>query len=176
MRRDLPDVPRADCVTPPAIVPNSSGAGINSRPRAVHRAGVNRKRSYVRRGLGLMAGFAPVALLLASLVSALTGADEQRRAGLVVTLLALALGGVNFYLAFLRESLYARSKESLDDYRRVSVIPVVGTLMVMAGAVVGSGSALCAALGLLAVVLDAGGIPWFVVFTWKDTTLWDRPS
>ncbi len=136
--------------------------------------GRKRKR-YACRGIGLLLAVAPVALLVASLVSALTGVDEDHPIGLTVMLLALVLAAHNAYLTFLRERLYYRRKGSLDGYRRVSVAPAIGTVLIVLGALLGFGSAICASLGLVAVLLDTGGLPWFVLCTWNDS-LWDQPS
>jgi hypothetical protein len=135
-----------------------------------------RSTSYIRRGVGVVVAFAPVLLVVASLVSALTRGSEQHTSGLAVVLVALVIGALNFHLSFVRRLLYRRATGSLDGYRHVSGLPMVGTVVVTVGTLMGFGSALCAALALLAVAIDTGGSVWFLIATWKDTSLWDRPT
>jgi len=65
---------------------------------------------------------------------------------------------------------------SLDAYKFVSGIPIIGTVVVVVGTLLGFGTLLCTTLGLLAVALDTGGSVWFLVATWRDASLWDEPS
>ncbi len=135
-----------------------------------------KRTSYIRRGIGFLVAAAPVAPLVASLVHGVTRGSESRRLGLAVTLAALAIAALNFHLSFLRERLYLRANGSREGYRNVSVVPIVGTALVVVGAVLGFGSSICATLGLLAVALDTGGFTWFVICTWGDASLWDRST
>ncbi|AKV02304.1 hypothetical protein AKJ09_08967 [Labilithrix luteola] len=91
-------------------------------------------------------------------------------------LFALLIGALNFHLSFVRGLLYRRATGSLDGYRHVSGLPMVGTLLVVIGTLLGFGSAVCAAIGLLAIGIDTGGLVWFLIATWKDSSLWDRPA
>jgi hypothetical protein len=129
---------------------------------------------YVRRGIGVVVGCSPVFVLAASIVQAVIRGDEGHAIGLAVMFAALVIGGLNFYLSFLRGLLYRRTKGTLDGYKHVSGFPMLGSLLVVVGTLVGFGSALCAALGLLVVALDTGGSVWFLIATWKDSSLWDR--
>lgn len=87
---------------------------------------------------------------------------------------ALGMGVLNFYLSFLRRLVYWQKKGSLDGFKHVSGIPMLGSLFVIIGTVLGFGFALCAALGLLAVAFDTGGSVWFLIATWRDSSLWDQ--
>jgi hypothetical protein len=131
--------------------------------------------SYIRRAVGVLVAFAPVVFLVASLVFALTRRNEHHPTGLAVVLIGLVIGALNFHLSAIRGTLYRRTTGSLDGYKYVSGAPVIGTVFVVVGTLLGFASALCAALGLLAVAIDTGGSVWFVIATWKDTSLWDRP-
>jgi hypothetical protein len=135
-----------------------------------------RSTSFIRRAVGVVVALAPVVLLVASLVSALTCGKERHPSGLAVVLFALVIGALNFYLSFVRGLRYRRATGSLDAYRHVSGLPMVGTVAVVVGTLLGFGSALCAALGLLAVGIDTGGSVWFLIATWRDASLWDRPE
>ena len=133
------------------------------------------RTSYVRRGVGALLCAAPLLLLGSSIVRAVTSGDRHGTPGLTVILVAIGIGALNFYLSFIRGLSFRRTRGSLENYKHVSGIPLVGTVLVVVGAVLGFGSALCAGLGLLAVALDTGGSVWFLIATWKDSSLWDRP-
>jgi hypothetical protein len=134
----------------------------------------SQRTRYVRRGIGVLVGCSPLFLLATSIVQAATRGGDGNAIGLLVMFGALVIGGLNFYLSFLRGLIYGRKKGSLDGYNHVSGLPVIGSVLVVIGTVVGFGSALCVVLGLLAVALDTGGSVWFLVATWKDSSLWDR--
>ncbi len=118
-------------------------------------------------------GGAPVLVLVASLVHAVARGDAWHPFGLSVVLVALLIGALNFYLSGLRRLLHHWTRRA-EPYRHVSGFPLIGTLVVVLGGVIGFGSILCAALGLLAVALDTGGSVWFLIATWRDLSVWDR--
>lgn len=86
---------------------------------------------------------------------------------------AIAFAALNFYLSAVRPLVFRRRNGSLDGCKHVSGLPGIGSLVVVVGAVVGFGSGLCVALGL-ATGLDVGGLVWFLITTWRDSSLWDR--
>lgn len=90
-----------------------------------------------------------------------------------MVLVALLIGALNFYLSVLRGFVH-RWMARTEAYRHVSGFPLIGTLVVVAGALVGFGSVACGALGLLAVALDTGGSVWFLLSTWRDKGMWDH--
>lgn len=92
-------------------------------------------------------------------------------AAIVVMLVASGFAVLNFYLSFIR----GRIKRDADK-RHVSGVPIVGTVLVVVGAVVGFGSALIAGAGIVATALDTGGTVWFLASTWNDASLWDDPQ
>ncbi len=106
---------------------------------------------------------APVVLLVGSLAWR-DGAAHP--AGLGVMALACAGGALNFHLSFVRPFF---------RQRHVSGVPLLGTLLVAAGGLLGFGSPWCACMGLLALLTDTGGWPWFVLSTWNDECLWNAP-
>ncbi len=130
---------------------------------------------YVRRGIGLALGLAPLAVLGASLFYGLAGHDRMSLLGLVPELLALLVACLNVYLSFVRGRLYRRKRGSLDGYRNVSGIPMFGTALATIGALLGFGSVVCAAIGLVAFGIDTGGSLWFLIVTWRDASFWDVP-
>jgi hypothetical protein len=134
------------------------------------------KTNHLRRGLGVLAGVAPLLLLGASLVFSVTSGNRQSTAALVVMIVAMFFAAPNFYLSFIRPFVFHRRGGSFDEYKHVSGIPIVGTVVVVVGAILGFGSALCSALGLVAMALDTGGSVWFLIATWRDQSLWDDPA
>jgi hypothetical protein len=61
----------------------------------------------------------------------------------------------------------------MEGYRHVSGIPGLGTIFAILACAVGFGSDVAAMLALAALVLDTGGLPWFVWATWSDKSFWD---
>ncbi len=128
--------------------------------------------NYGRRGVGIVVCSGPVALMVASLaVGPCRFLGDPRSIGLAV--LGLLVGLCNVYLSIGRPWLYRRRRGSMEGYRHVSGIPLVGSLLVVAAGVVGFGLGVTAVIGLLALALDPGGLPWFLVATWRDESFWD---
>lgn len=138
-----------------------------------NEAGMARRTRYARRAVGLALCCVPIFLATASLLYGARGNDHTSTRGTGVLVIALVVACVNFYLSFIRGWFHRRRTGSLDGYRFVSGIPMIGTLLVLIGSVLGFGSVACAALGLLATALDTGGSVWFLVATWRDSAFWD---
>jgi len=87
-----------------------------------------------------------------------------------------ALGGlaslVNFYLHVLRYPLHRLRHGKDAEYRWISGIPLFGILSVVGLAFVPK-SIWLNMLAFVFLCADLGGIQWFVVFTWKDDSLWN---
>ncbi len=137
-------------------------------------AGETPRINYIRRTIGAAICLAPVVLLLASVV---VGLAHPRESGLGVglSLSGLLVGSCNLYLAVIRPSLYIWRHGSTEGLRNVSPLPLLGTLLVVTGEIVGFGDWRCAAVGMAALAIDFGGLPWFLVGTWNDRSLWDGP-
>jgi hypothetical protein len=93
--------------------------------------------------------------------------------GLGLSLVGLLFASCNLYLAMIRPVLYVWRHGSTEGLRHVSGIPVLGTLLVVTGGSIGFCDWRAAAVGLAGVVFDVGGLPWFLVATWRDSSLWD---
>ena len=124
------------------------------------------RTNWLRRSLGIAVCVSPLALGLGSIASGLAGYAPGRPAAIGVVVAALCLALMNFYLSFIRPRL---SKNS----RHVSGIPIIGSLLVIAGLIWGFGCALPAAVGTAAYALDTGGGLWVLIATWKDSSFWD---
>jgi hypothetical protein len=131
------------------------------------------RTNWLRRGVGLVICCSPILLLEASLFYGLAGHDLWRPAGLVVELLALLVGGHNLYLSC-RGAIHQWRFGSLDGYRHISGLPAVGSMLAILGVFLGFGSIVAAVIGLVAVAVDTGGLPWFLVCIWHDESFWER--
>lgn len=141
----------------------------------------NRRTNYLRWGCGVGVGVAPFVLPVVSLcvgppsselatkLSALTTVP-----GIACVALGLLVTLVNAHLAFLPPYLYRRRHSSLDRMRNVSGIPAVGTFAVLLGCVLAFGHRPTAFIALLVLALDSGGLPWFLIATWRDASFWDK--
>jgi len=86
---------------------------------------------------------------------------------------AMFIAVANFYFSFIRPWLLIRRHGSLDGIPHVSGAPIVGTLLVLLGGVFGFGAICTSLIGILALTLETGGAPWFLIATWRDASLWD---
>ena len=105
--------------------------------------------NYFRRAIGIIIGTAPLALLIASIYFGLTREKVTPIVGMVFVALGAVIGVLNSYLSFIRPRLYRLKQGSMDGYRFVSGIPVIGTIFVIVGGTNGFGSLPTALLGLL---------------------------
>lgn len=129
-------------------------------------------QNYIRRAVGVTVCLSPVALLVASLFAGRAWRDDG--VGLGVSVCALPVAILNFHLSFVRPALYRWRRGSMQEYRRVSGFPFVGTLLVVIGGVLGFGDGRAAGVGLFALALDTGRLPWFLGVTWRDESFWDE--
>ena len=98
------------------------------------------RTSYLRRGIGVLGCGAPVLLLVASMVSVVIAGDRPDTIGSVTMVVAIAIAALNFYLSAVQRLVFRRRNGSLDGYKHISGLPGIGSLVVVAGAVVGFGS------------------------------------
>ena len=61
----------------------------------------------------------------------------------------------------------------MKDYRYVSGLPAIGTILAIAAVLIGFGHPLPAFIALAVLLIDSGGLPWFIIWTWRDRSLWD---
>ena len=126
----------------------------------------------IRRFVGVILCELPIALAVACALWGRVVPLSPAAMGGVLVSLAILVGCLNLYLAYLRPWRYRRKWGSLEGYRFVSGLPLVGTLFQVAGCLVAFGNPTVGFIGCLAGLLDTGGLPWFPVLTWKDRSLW----
>jgi len=69
--------------------------------------------------------------------------------------------------------MYLRWRHPQTKFPNVSGFPIIGNLLAVGASIVGFGMIDPSIAALLAVVLDTGGLPWFVILTWRDMSLWN---
>ncbi|MDA8746529.1 hypothetical protein N9N28_18040 [Rubripirellula amarantea] len=126
--------------------------------------------NYWRRLLGITLCLLPVWLVVTSFI-----ATDRLYSTLSSLILAPALliAVTNFHLSFLRPWLHKRRQGTMDNYKFVSGIPMVGTILVVLGLALGFGAVIPTCLAAAATLLDTAGSPWFLAATWRDRTLRD---
>jgi len=132
-------------------------------------------KNYIRRTIGVLICFIPIVLLVSSVIYSIIGIAQRPFGAIGFMIAALFVAVFNLYLSFIRPWWRYRKHGSLEAIQHASVAPLVGTLLVILGGIFGFGAIGSAMVGLLAVVLDIGGSPWFLVCTWRDSSVWDAP-
>src|SRR5262249_12239778 len=102
---------------------------------------INRSINYFRRTIGIILSFAPAFVLSASIAYGLARRVALKPAGLVFVVIGAIIGALNFYLSFIRPYLYWRKRNSTEGYCHLAGCRVVGSVLAVAGGVVGFGSA-----------------------------------
>lgn len=87
--------------------------------------------------------------------------------------LSLLIAGVNFHLSFIRPSLHKRRTGSSDGYKRVSGIPVLGTMLAVLGLAIRFGATVPSYLAGVSTIPDTGGLLCHLFALWRDGSLWD---
>jgi hypothetical protein len=122
-------------------------------------------KNSTRRTIGILLCFSPVALLCAPIIAAFIGTQMSPFAAIGFVVPALLFAVLNSYLFFIRPWVWRRQRGTIDGIPNISGFPLIGTIMVILGGVFGFGAIGTALLGLIAVLLDPGGAPWFLVCT-----------
>jgi hypothetical protein len=125
-----------------------------------------------RRSLGILVCFGPVFLcVLSYLVN--SHLEWKTQYGPIFLGLAIPFVLLNLYLVGIRPRWHLWRNGSFDGMRNVSGIGLLSTVLVTMAIVADFGDAGIALVGLLILVLDPLGLPWFLILTWQDRSLWD---
>ena len=135
------------------------------------------KTNYLRRILGAILCLLPLEAAVASLIVGLFGQQrpffpDWHIVASEITAIAIAL--FNLYLSLIRPWIHQLIHRSREGYRYISGAPMVGNILVVVGVVAGFGSIGIALLAIVATILNTGDSLWFLIWTWKDKSLWDR--
>jgi hypothetical protein len=130
------------------------------------------QRNWRRRAIGLVLCLSPIAILIASLIVGIKRGTALTP-GLYYVLPGALIAALNFHLSWTRPLLYRLAHGSMEGYRFVSGVPIVGVFFVLAGVLPWFGDVITALAGLAVLFADTGSPPWFLAMTWRDSWLWD---
>ena len=133
------------------------------------------ERNYSRRALGLFLCFALTAAFAVSCAWSWIHPGRAAFAAAWWLVPGACIVAVNLHLAILRPWWFRLRRRSHSEYKHASGIPVVGTLALLPALAFGWGAAGTSLLGVALTMLDLAGPTWFLICTWRDTSLWDRP-
>jgi len=131
------------------------------------------KLNFMRRGIGLFLGLLPLLLLMASIGYGFIHNARPKFAAVGWIIAAAVIALSNFHLSFIRPRIYFYRHGSMEGYHFVSGVPVVGTFLILFGALFSFGAIGTAIFGIVAYVIDTGGFIWFTKATWRDRSFWD---
>jgi hypothetical protein len=129
--------------------------------------------STTKRLIGIVICFAPVVVALWSFCYSFAHPEIPKLRLSVIGGLAVLVVLFNLHTSFFRPSFYRWRHGSMDGFRFVSGAPLLGTIFILIESILGFGSLYTSILALLAYLLDTGGLPWFLVMTWRDEGLWE---
>ena len=95
--------------------------------------------------------------------------------GIVIFVLGAVVSVTNMYTSFLRYPVHLLLGKSRDSYKHVSGLPLLGGLVLIGAWLLPQGLWLSTATALL-MLLDTGGISWFVVTIWSDPSFWEKDN
>lgn len=125
------------------------------------------------RIFGALIGIAPFGVVLFCSLSIWRIGDGK---AIILGYTLFLLGGffsiVNFYLQVLRYPIHCMRHGEDAKYQWISGIPLLGILSVIGLAFLPK-SLWLNVITFLLLCGDLGGIQWFVIFTWKDDSLWN---
>lgn len=124
-----------------------------------------------KRVLGVMVGILPFVVVFCRFLGWGLMGGKAAVLGFVLFGVGGVISIVNFYLSFLRYWVHVLLRGKDVEYRWVSGIPLFGFLTVV-GVLLIPQSLWVGLLALLFLVIDTGGIQWFVLSTWKDDSFW----
>lgn len=127
----------------------------------------------MRRFLGLLICFSPLGIALGSMIHAIQD-PVSNRTGLTLALIGLLIGLLNGYLSFGRPSIHRWRYGDLNDYHHASGVPLLGSVIVTVATSIGYGDLRVGIVGIVTLVIDTGGLPWFLIMTWRDRAFWNH--
>ena len=133
-----------------------------------------KKLNYVRRTIGVIICSLPVVLAISSILWDKEVSNTSYATGLILIVLSILVGLLNINLLSIKPRLYKHKHKTMEGYKFISGLPMVGTMLQVFGCVVAFGSDVVGLLALLTILIDIGGLFWVPVITWNDDSLWDN--
>ena len=128
---------------------------------------------YARRSLGVVIALLPFIVVTLSLLSPWHSPLKSIAVGLGVV--AVIITTLNLWITLILPSIQRKKNRKNESNHSSSTFPVLGTVFALGACLVGFGHTTPSILALVTLLFDFGGLPWFIVFTWKDPSLWDSP-
>lgn len=131
------------------------------------------RTSYRKRSLGIALALSPFALVAASLLR--SDGEPSTALWMLPAALGLLCAISNLWRAMLARLWWKLIGRSGGGYA-ASGPPLIGTACAVLSCLFAYGSTVPALVALLVLVIDLGGLPWFVIATWRDRSFWDEPA
>lgn len=100
---------------------------------------------------------------------------QYPKVGYGIFVLGAVVSIVNMYTSYLRYPVHRLLGKSRDSYKHVSGLPLIGGF-VLIGAWLLPQSLWLSLVTALLMLLDTGGISWFVVTVWSDPSFWRKKN
>ena len=100
---------------------------------------------------------------------------QYTKVGYVIFVLGAVISVGNMYTSFLRYPVHLLLAKSRDSYKYVSGLPLIGGLVLVGAWLLPQSLWLNLATALL-MLLDTGGISWFVVTVLSDSSFWGKEN
>jgi hypothetical protein len=124
--------------------------------------------------MGFALGMAPFVLVVASFIS--PSLVPFPGAATVLGFIGLGIAALNAWHSLGRPFLWKMWKGTMDGYRFISGLPMIGTAVGVCACLAGFGETTSALIALAIFTVDTAGLPWFTYATWKDQGFWDTPT
>jgi len=127
----------------------------------------------LRKSIGVLAGLLPFGIILLSfLIEWRVRFPLADTLGYTLFILGGLVSVLNFYLSFLRYPIHAFFKGDMEEYQHASGLPLVGGLSYLSLFFIEQ-SMLISISALVLLLIDTGGVPWFILSVWKDNSFWN---
>ncbi len=128
----------------------------------------------IKKAAWILIGFLPFVLLgLTAQSNYVPFSNSLAWVGGVFIVLGVFVASLNFYLSFLRIPIHRKLYPNEPDPKFISGIPIVGVIALF-GVMLVNRSLPLILIVLISLLLDTGGIQWFVIAIWKDKSFWSK--
>jgi hypothetical protein len=132
------------------------------------------QRNRRRRAIGFSLAITPFSIVLGSFISPSLAPSPD--IATTFGFIGVGIATLNAWLSFGRPFLWKMRKGTMDGYRFISGLPIIGTIVGVFTCLTGFGEITPTLLALTIFMIDTAGLPWFTYATWKDQGFWDTPT